>query len=92
MTWEPDDAEHMLHGHGITVEQANEAVNDIDAIWYDPDPASKSGLSVRVVGWSSSRQEIVTVILLHDGGDWTGVNGWPANYGRDRTAYRRKNS
>lgn len=35
-------------------DQANEAVNDEGAIWYDPDPASKSG----AVG---SRRRVIAV-------------------------------
>lgn len=90
VTWTEEAAAHMLR-HGVTVTQANEAVNDPDAQWADPDPASKSGESVRVVGWSHTRVDIVTVILMHDGDDWAGVNGWPTKSGRDRTAYRKAN-
>lgn len=90
VTWTEKAAAHMLR-HEITVEQANEAVNDLGAVWFDPDPASLSGDSVRVVGYSNTRQALVTVILLHDGDNWQGVNGWPTKSGRDRTAYRKAN-
>ncbi len=34
-------------GHGVTVEQANEALTDPDTLVFDPDYASQSGRSVR---------------------------------------------
>jgi uncharacterized DUF497 family protein len=89
ITWTSEAEAHMLR-HGITVQHANEAAEDPGSLWYDPDPASLSGESVRVIGWSPTRRSVVTVILLHDGDDWAGVNGWPTS-GRDRTAYRRAN-
>jgi uncharacterized DUF497 family protein len=87
VTWTDEAAQHMLSGHGVTVAQATEALADPDALTFDPDPASKSGESVRVVGFCASRGEVITVILLHDGADYAGVNGWVAKSGRDRTAY-----
>jgi hypothetical protein len=44
----------MSARHGITVEQANEALADPDALVFDPDYASQSGRSVRTIGWSVS--------------------------------------
>ncbi|MGB8994993.1 MAG: hypothetical protein WCC65_06765 [Pseudonocardiaceae bacterium] len=32
--------------------EADEAVGDIDAVWFDPDPVSRSNRSVRVIGYS----------------------------------------
>lgn len=75
--------------HGITVEQANEALDDPDALVFDPDYASKSGRSIRTIGWSASYGGLVTVITVVDGGVTYGVNGWPSNdidarrYGED---------
>ncbi len=48
-------AAHMQANHKVTVTEANEAVADIDAVWFDTDPHSKSGRSVRVIGYSHSR-------------------------------------
>jgi hypothetical protein len=80
---------HMRANHKLTVTEADEAVADIDAVWFDPDPQSKSGRSVRVIGYSHSRQAILTVILVHrdDGGYW-GANGWESNTS-DRRRYER---
>ena len=82
-------AEHMQASHQVTVEEANEAVADVDAVWFDPDPHSKSGRSVRVIGYSHSRRAILTVILVHrdDGGYW-GANGWVSSTS-DRRRYER---
>lgn len=82
-------AAHMWASHMVTVTEADEAVADIDAVWFDPDPHSKSGRSVRVIGYSHSRQAILTVILVHrdDGGYW-GANGWESSTS-DRRRYER---
>jgi hypothetical protein len=73
-------AEHMRTRHQVAPQEANEAVSDIDAVWFDPDPTSKSGRSVRVIGYSHSRRAVLTVILVHrdEGGYW-GANGWESS-------------
>jgi len=38
----------MWTNHRVTVDEADEAVADVDALWLDPDPKSKSGSSIRV--------------------------------------------
>lgn len=70
----------MQAEHDVSPQEANEAVTDIDALWFDPDPSSKSGRSLRVIGFSHSRRAVLTVILVHrdDGGYW-GANGWDSN-------------
>ena len=63
---------------------------DIDAVWFDPDPHSRSGRSVRVIGYSYSRRTVLTVILVpreENQGYW-GANGWEAN-STDRRRYER---
>jgi hypothetical protein len=52
--------------HKVAAVEADEAVNDVDAVWFDPDPASRSNRSVRVIGYSHShsRRAILTVILV----------------------------
>jgi hypothetical protein len=57
-------------------------------------PASRSGLTVRVIGYSVSAGDVLTVILLNAAADpaeapdgqWWGVNAWRANE-RDRYMY-----
>lgn len=67
---------------------------DDHAVWLQPDPASRSGDSVRVIGWSRSAREVLTVILVdarvdpseRAQGDWWGSNVWVANK-QDRRLY-----
>jgi hypothetical protein len=40
--------------HQVEPAWADQAVTDPEACWIDPDPASASGLSVRVIGYSGS--------------------------------------
>jgi len=49
------------------------------ALRIDPDPASKSGRSVRTIGYSASAGGLVTVITLIDDGVTYGVNAWRSN-------------
>jgi hypothetical protein len=69
----------MAERHGATVEQADEALADPDALVFDPDYASQSGRSVRTIGWSSSAGRLLTVITVTEDDVAYGVNGWPAN-------------
>ncbi len=72
-------AGYLPERHGVSVEQANEALADPDALMFDPDYASQSGRSVRTVGWSPSAGRLLTVITVEEDGVVYGVNGWPAN-------------
>ncbi len=65
--------------HEVSVEQADEALTDPDALVFDPDYASRSGRSVRTIGWSPSAGRLLTVITVADAGVVYGVNGSPAN-------------
>jgi hypothetical protein len=69
----------MAERHGVTFEQANEALADPDALAFDPDYASQPERSVRMIGWSSSAGRLLTVITVTEGDVTYGVNGWPAN-------------
>lgn len=53
---------------------------------FDPDYDSKSGASVRTVGYSRKAEEVLTVITTTQDGITHGVNAWPAN-SRDRRYY-----
>jgi hypothetical protein len=50
-----------------------------DAVRIDPDPASRSGRSVRTVGYSTKAGHLVTVITVEEAGITYGVNGWKSN-------------
>jgi uncharacterized DUF497 family protein len=81
-------AQHMWDNHKVATAEADEAVHDIDAVWFDPDPASRSHRSVRVIGYSHSRRTILTVILVRrDEGTYYGANGWESNPS-DQRRYR----
>ena len=90
-------AGYVRDRHQVVSAWADEAVADPEACWLDPDPASISGLSVRVIGYSGGADAVLTVILLPGDadpeepadGDWWGVNAWPANE-RDQRLYREK--
>ena len=73
--------------HGVTPAQADEATADPERVVIDPDPASKSGRSVRIVGYATTAQAVLTVIVLDDEGTTYGVNAWKANV-RDQRLYR----
>ena len=87
-------AEYIRSRHGVDPAWADEAVQDDHAVWLRPDPASRSGRSVRVIGYSGSAGSVLTVILV-DGkvdpsesaeGDWWGTNAWVASE-RDKHMY-----
>lgn len=73
--------------HGITPEQADEALNDANAVIFDPDYNTKSGRQVRTLGYSPSAQAVLSVITLDKGDVVWGVNAWQSN-SRDRRYYR----
>ena len=81
-------AEYMQQRHGVTVEQAGEALSDPLAVVADPDPKSRSGHSARVIGYSASAGAVLVVVLVRredKPGAWWGANGWPANSSDQRT-------
>ena len=67
---------YILAKHAVHSVMATEAVNDPMAAWFAPDPASRSGRSVRVIGYSETAGAILTVILVPREGpnDWWGAN------------------
>lgn len=87
-------ADYVRARHAVEVEWANEAVNDGLALWLDPDPASRTGHSVRVIGYSGTAGVVLTVILVRPDtdpddspdGDWWGGNAWIASK-RDQRTY-----
>lgn len=79
----------MVKPHKVSVTEANEALMDVDALWFDPDPTSRSGSSVRVVGYSHSRRAVLSIILVpRDEGGYYGANGWESSKS-DRRRYER---
>ena len=77
---------YMKRKHGITPAIADEALEDPNRVVIDPDYNSESGKSVRIIGFSVSADDVISVIVLeHDGAEY-GVNGWTANE-KDRRFY-----
>lgn len=80
----------MWTGHHVSTVEANEALADVDAQLFDPDPKSTSGRGARVLGYSRTARAVLVVILVHRDdkiGAWWGANAWRAN-NADRRIYR----
>ena len=56
---------------------ADEAFADDDALVDSPDPASRSGKTNRLVGYSGTARMVIVVVYLRD--ELIGVNAWKAN-------------
>lgn len=80
---------HMEERHGVTIEQAEEALADPNRVVFEPDYASISGSPVRIVGYSATADRVLTIIVVvdDDGKAWGG-SGWPAN-AKDHGYYER---
>lgn len=65
--------------HGVRPQEANEALRDPERLVIAPDPASRSGRSVRVIGWSRTHGAVLTVIVVEDEGVEYGVNAWSSS-------------
>ena len=77
---------YMQGKHGITPMIADEALEDPNRVLIDPDYNSDSGKSVRIIGFSVTADDVITVIVLENDGIEYGVNGWAANE-KDRRLY-----
>jgi uncharacterized DUF497 family protein len=83
--------EHVAE-KGLTVEQANEALEDPERLVIDPDPRSVTGHSLRIIGYSRTAQQLLTVVVVIRDGQVYGGTAWRANRhelrlyrGRERT-------
>ncbi len=72
-------AKYMLVRHGIESNWADEALNDPNALRITPDPSSKSGRSIRTIGFSPSARCFLTLITVDEDAITYGVNGWSSN-------------
>jgi hypothetical protein len=81
-----DRGAYMQARHGISAAVADDALADPNRVVIEPDYASVTGRSVRVIGYSTLAGAVVTVIVLSDGVVDYGVNGWLAN-DKDRRIY-----
>ena len=69
----------MRDRHGVEVAWANEAFQDPGALRIVPDPASRSGRSIRTIGYSPTAGCLLTVITVTEGDVIYGVNSWKSN-------------
>jgi uncharacterized DUF497 family protein len=83
-----DGGEHIAR-HNVTVAQANEALADPNAVVIDPDYASKTGRSIRTIGYSPSFGYILTVITVAHQGAVYGATAFQADR-RDRRYYEER--
>lgn len=77
--WDPVAVLHMWDRHGVSPAEAEEALSDPEALMQSPDPASRSKKSDRYIGWSSSRGEVLVVIVIRHHDQLFGGNAWAAN-------------
>lgn len=82
--------EYMQRKHGITPEVADDALGDANWVFIEPDYHSTRGDSIRIIGYSTLADDIITVIVLEHEGTEYGVNGWSAN-AKDRRIYNSGN-
>lgn len=87
--WSPR-GDYIVAKHGVTPEEVDEALADPERIVIDPDYNSTSGRSVRIIGFSQTVGDVLTVIVLTEGDVTYGVNAWRSN-SRDRRIYRKRN-
>jgi hypothetical protein len=73
----------MQRRHGISPAIVDETFDDPNRVVIDADYNSES---VRIIGFSVTADEVITVIVLEDDGTEYGVNGWTANE-KDRRLY-----
>jgi uncharacterized DUF497 family protein len=85
ITWGEGKSEHLA-AHGVTIEQANEAYYDDNALVINPDYASTSGRSIRTIGYSAGFGGILTVITVPFEGAVYGATAFEADR-RDRNHY-----
>lgn len=64
MEWHPEAVVHMWKIHGVSVTEAEEVYTDVERVVLSPDPDSKSGLSDRVIGYSTTRGEVMVLIVV----------------------------
>ena len=79
--------EYISAKHEVTAEQADEALDDPNAVTFDPDYNSESGDSVRTIGYSRTKGAVLSVITVEDDGIVYGANAWKSNM-RDRQYYQ----
>ena len=73
--------------HNLTPDRADEALDDPNAVVFDPDYNTQSGEGIRTIGYSPNAGAVVTVITYEENGTIYGASAWKSN-SRDRRYYR----
>jgi hypothetical protein len=68
--------DYIVEKRRVTADEADEAVSDPERIVIDPDYNSTSGRSVRIIGFSPTADDLLSVIVLTEEGVTYGVNAW----------------
>ena len=76
--------QHMWRRHRVLSSWAQQAWEDPSALVVDPDPASRSGRSIRVIGYSHGAQAILVVILVKADDHFVAASAWRANASHQR--------
>ena len=71
--------DYVRDRHSVEVAWAIEALQDPGALRIVPDPASRSGRSIRTIGYSPTAGCLLTVITVTEGDVIYGVNSWKSN-------------
>lgn len=82
-------AEHIWRRHRLLTEWVRQAVSDEDRLILDPDPASRSGLSLRIVGFSVAYGHPITVVAIRRRTHLEITSAWRSNP-RDERIYRER--
>jgi len=69
----------MWDRHGIRLEWARDAWDDPNALVRDPDPSSRSGRSVRVLGYSRGARAVIVIIAVRHDDAVIAATAWLAN-------------
>lgn len=76
--------EHMWSRHLILTSWAQEAVRDRCRLILDPDPASCSGASMRIIGYSPGADMVLVVIIVKFQRRYFAASAWRANESQTR--------
>ena len=79
--------QHIWARHRILPEWVEEACTDIDRVILDPDPSSRSGRSLRIVGFSPGLGHPITVVAVRRSDRLEVASAWRAN-SKDQRIYR----
>ncbi|MDX1873680.1 transposase [Mycolicibacterium sp. 120266] len=78
LIWGTDRGEHLAR-HGVTIAQAEEAMADPERVVFTPDYKSKSGRSIRTIGFSRSFGDLLAVFTVQFEGAVYGLTAFRAD-------------